>query len=286
MVVADRGRADMENCGADGKRRWRISSPVLGWVLAAISLVCLSGVAFLRWWPGRGDLEGMAVRIDRKLEMTGSRVAEALGAFQEEQRSLRRAVDDLGRRSLGGSPKGEIEPSESQGERVVGAESPVAPEESLPPLPDGVKPPAVLAKELPDLLGDRSLNPAARQLGLVETARAQGELVKARCALKVLDSETEVDVAVGMEALRREGAYVEYKTGERYEKAPGVITSGESIPGDGVRMFYLYPEKFPEIYERRVRKEAIAEESARRLLAIIRGVGEGKEAGRVVGEGG
>ena len=56
-----------------------------------------------------------------------------------------------------------------------------------------------------------------------------------------------------------------------YHGEPGVISFGEA-PGDRrMRMFYLYPSQFPEIYALEDTKAPVAETGVRRLLAIIRG---------------
>ena len=69
--------------------------------------------------------------------------------------------------------------------------------------------------------------------------------------------------------MKPRGKFVEYRPGDKYQTFKGVLTSGEIMKGGGVRMFYFYPERFPEIYAKVRRKAEVAEAATRRVLAIL-----------------
>lgn len=147
-----------------------------------------------------------------------------------------------------------------------------APSPEVPPLPEipaGLNPQVLLRRDLPALLADRALNSSARQLDRVAAARASLALARARERVNVLDAEVRLRIAEASERLRAEGRYIEYGSGERYQEDRDALTVGEETDWGGVRMFYLYPEEFPEIHGMRAEKAAVADRAVRELLAAL-----------------
>ena len=63
--------------------------------------------------------------------------------------------------------------------------------------------------------------------------------------------------------------------GERsYYSERGGVSFGESLGEAGMRMFYLFPEEFPELYGMREAKRRLPEAAVRRVLSIINGEGD------------
>jgi hypothetical protein len=139
----------------------------------------------------------------------------------------------------------------------------------LPPLAQGTNPLDFITGPLDEILKDPVLNPKRKRLSALETALAGAELTRAQGELNTLDSEIRLEVVQGMEKLRPQGAFIEYAPGDNYLKEEGVLTAGEKTPEGGLRMFYLRPIDFPDIYEKKMKKEQIAEAALRRLLGIL-----------------
>ena len=84
-------------------------------------------------------------------------------------------------------------------------------------------------------------------------------LAETRAKVEVLRSRISLGCARAAQKLLERGDYLDYTPGERYHTEPGVITFGHDLGEQGMRMFYLYPEEFPEIYTMK-EEEALAEE--------------------------
>ena len=108
-----------------------------------------------------------------------------------------------------------------------------------------------MKRDLTEILSDPLLNPKAKNLTYVETARARLELTRAQSLMNIIDGEIRLEYNLGMEELRSEGQFIEHAPGETYHKIDGVLTAGQIIPDGGVRMFYFYPERFPQVYEKK-----------------------------------
>jgi len=93
----------------------------------------------------------------------------------------------------------------------------------------------------------------------VEYARARGEFA-------VLEGEMYRELTYARADLRNRGDYVEYSPGESYVTVPDMLTAAESLPGGVVRMCYLDPGEFPELYEARRKRDEKADEAVRWFL--------------------
>ena len=69
--------------------------------------------------------------------------------------------------------------------------------------------------------------------------------------------------------LKERGDYVDYARGEVYHSELGVITFGEDLQERGMRIFYLFPEEFPEIYAMKDEVKRLPEIGIRRVLQLI-----------------
>ncbi len=147
---------------------------------------------------------------------------------------------------------------------------------NLPEIPGGLNPELVLGRDIADLVSDHALNPSGDRFDRIGAARVSLALARARERVNVLDAEVRLAIAEAIERMRAEGRYVEYRSDERYQQVHGALTVGEETEWGGVRMFYLFPEEFPEIHEKRSEKAAIAERAVRELLSALSG--ESKQA--------
>jgi hypothetical protein len=149
---------------------------------------------------------------------------------------------------------------------------------SLPELPEGLNPEVLLRRDLSSLLEDARLEVSSRELDQVSLTRAHLELLRARERVNVLEGEILLELTEAREPLRSEGRFVEYAAGEPYETLEGALTAGEETSSGGVRMFYLDPEEFAGIHQKRAEKAAIAERAMRELLARFQGRRESMDA--------
>jgi hypothetical protein len=145
---------------------------------------------------------------------------------------------------------------------------------SLPELPEGLNPEVLLHMDLSSLVADEKLELFSRELDQVSLTRAHLDLLRARERVNVLEGEILLELTEARERLRSEGRFVEYAVGEPYETLEGALTAGEETSSGGVRMFYLAPEEFAGIHQKRAEKAAIAERAMRELLARFKGSGE------------
>ncbi len=133
--------------------------------------------------------------------------------------------------------------------------------------------------DLHGLLKDPKWNPEGRQLTAEELSKLK-EAVEdyrffARTARQLRFEEL---VRPELERLRSEGAYVEYPRDKPPPAVPGVtITVAEPSEDAGsFRIYYFYPEDYPELYRLAEAEKERAEEAAIRAFLIINGEGERK----------
>jgi hypothetical protein len=94
-------------------------------------------------------------------------------------------------------------------------------------------------------------------------------LVKTTAAIDMIESDVQVIAAEAKEELKRLGDYVDYAQGQDYVVEPGVLTFGERSPEGMIRMVYMYPEEYPELYALRAKKREVAELGLRRVMDIL-----------------
>ena len=146
--------------------------------------------------------------------------------------------------------------------------------ETAEPLPEGLRPASYLADErLVDLVTEYRKDPE-RRLGAAETARALEILAATRARVEVLRSRALRAKVEAADALRERGEFVDYAPGESYHREPGVITHGEDLGDAGMRIFYRFPEQFPEIYDFETERRRAPARGVREVLAIVNGPGD------------
>jgi len=130
----------------------------------------------------------------------------------------------------------------------------------------------LLHADLEGILSDPKCNPEGRELTQEElrelmTALRDYTFFEHRAAMliqrKIIRPE--------MEKLREEGAYVEYGVGETPPAVEGVSISVGEPAGDwkSFRLFYFYPEDYPDLYELEEARKARAELAALRAYLIL-----------------
>ena len=143
--------------------------------------------------------------------------------------------------------------------------------ETAEPLPEGLRPASYLADEtLAELVTQYRKDPE-RRLSAAETARALEILAATRARVEVLRSRALRAKVEAADVLRERGEFVDYAPGETYHREPGVITHGEDLGDAGMRIFYLFPEEFPDIYDLEAERRRAPARGIREVLAIVNG---------------
>ena len=124
------------------------------------------------------------------------------------------------------------------------------------------------------VIADSEWNPEERELS-VEERKALAEAIEEYrfYAFESREKRFEQVMKPELKRLREAGAYVEYGYGERPPKIPEVkLTTAEPAPdGDTYRLYYFYPEDYPDLYRWvQVEKER-AREAAVNAFAAING---------------
>lgn len=243
-------------------------------------LLVLSGILLIwEWRRDRQSFAGTFAELRSSLEVVGHR----LDAQDLERASTLRVLESLralldqweARASRGpGSPEATnivIEPTSDRrtpaGDAAKDGE--VSPDLSaLPKIPQGANPRLTIRgiDDVADLLKDEKWNPAGKEIDELTLAEMRVDFAKARGELEVLEAEMYRELTHARAALRERGEYIEYAPGEKYASQPGTVTAAEPRPGGGVRMFYLQPGEFPELYAKRTERDVVAERSLRNFL--------------------
>ncbi len=110
------------------------------------------------------------------------------------------------------------------------------------------------------LMGNLSINPTGKSISQEDRAYLDIELDKARSIISLIESEKRQNAVNAIKDLRSKGEYVEYEAGVAPEIVPGVLTGEEHDEESGKsRVFYFYPEKFPEMYDSEKLKLKVAQ---------------------------
>lgn len=142
--------------------------------------------------------------------------------------------------------------------------------ESLPPLPEGMEPLVTIQTlDIEKFVEDALQKSPGKTLSQPDKMRLLHEFTCARARIEIIDSSVRMTLTEGMEKLRSEGSYVEYASGEKCQSVKGVLTVGEQMENKGQRLFYFYPEEFPEVYEKRKEKTNVATLAMRRILSVL-----------------
>ena len=95
------------------------------------------------------------------------------------------------------------------------------------------------------------------------------EVTAARSQMKIFNSQGHLAISKAMKKLRESAQYADYAPGQTPEGVPGIVSAAEPSDAGGMRMYYFYPEDFPEIYEAKQKAQEVAELAIRRLLSMV-----------------
>ena len=246
------------------------------WKLPTLMLVALSLLFCFEWRSSRNHEEEVSWRVARRLRdfETESQVQsqeleallrslhKSLGTVSEAIRSGHGSDKDS--RSGGDAVEKEPTPIEDSDELAAGEE------EDLPPLPEGVQPERMVENlDLEEFFQNPAYNSSGEVPTREEMQWALSELTIARARREILESQMRVDITQAMGEMREQGDYVAYAADERPQSVRGVLTAGEPAVNGGTRIYYLHPEQFPSIYEKKTEKKEIAKLAIRRLLSLV-----------------
>lgn len=116
-----------------------------------------------------------------------------------------------------------------------------------------------------------AINPRGTTPDHLQKMRILRELVQANAEIEFVTSDLHVEVAEARTKLAEAREFFDYVPGEKYLVEEGVVTFAEKTETGDTRMYYLYPEEFPEVYELKKRRKEIAGESLQRVMVILRG---------------
>jgi len=257
----------------------RIGPLVLAAMVFALSLAFL-----FEWRASRAlaaklssDLKSAIGKLVQEHEVMGSRLGGIGNSLQITQESL--GVQSALLSRLERSEKEGTAASGTSADSVTSVPSPLSQGpsfeakdlEGLPPLPEGIYPESFLGEDGLANLMTKYQNDSGRGLVGVELLRAMNLFAEAKAKVDVLKSRISLECAQAAQKLLERGDYVDYAPGEKYHTEPGLITYGHDLGERGMRMFYLYPEEFPEIYAMKKEKALVAEIGIRRLLQTLNG---------------
>lgn len=245
------------------------------WVVPVIMLGALSFVYFLQWRSSQNQSERIAA-LTARVSSAAQNYERKAQADSMEMQALLRAV----RKNLEGFSaqlaRVERAPRTSAAAAKPDSSVPVPQvaaveneEEDLPPLPEGLLAEVELKDfDLKRFFSDPRVNPDNLALTRVDRVKAMSEVTSARAMMDVIESDLRVSMTEGMEAMRNDGYYVELGQGEYPEPVAGVLSAGELTEDKKLRIFYYYPDEFPDLYKKKEEKKKVAERALRRLIAM------------------
>jgi hypothetical protein len=155
-------------------------------------------------------------------------------------------------------------------------EAPSAKQAGLSPLPAEVeaKSPWILQRfrksmNISEILENPAINPEQKQPDYLQTVRIIRELTQANAQIDIVSSDYRLKMAEARTKLAGVQQFIDYARGEKYLIEKGVLTFGEKTETGQTRIYYLYPEEFPEVYELRERRRAIPNESLRKVRDLL-----------------
>lgn len=247
----------------------------LGSVLPAAICILLSVVYLLEWRSSRSVIVAASQRsahamlsLERTLTVKEDRTRAAIAGVRTSIDSL---ANELRRRQALVSTLESEQQDEWQDVSEEEAEE-RAPQEDLtdlPVVPDRVNAESLVREmKLGEFFGDPRFNPDGHELDKLEQQRAINIVDRAQARIRTLNSDVQLTILERMRELAEEGLYIDYAPGERRETVPGVITSAESDGRGGIRMYYLYPEEHPDVYEMKREIKEVSETAVRKLMDL------------------
>jgi hypothetical protein len=258
----------------------------IGTLFLAVLVFALSLAFLFEWRASRAlaaklssDLKSALGKLVQEHEVIGSRIAGIGNSLQKTHESL--GVQSALLSRLERSEKDGTDASGTSADSITISSGPSLSSQGptfeakdldgLPPLPDGIYPESFLGEDGFANLMTKYQNDSGRGLVGVDLLRAMNLFAEAKARVDVLKSRISLECAQSAQKLLERGDYIDYAPGEKYHTEPGVITYGHDLGERGMRMFYLYPEEFPEIYAMKKEKALVAEIGIRRLLETLNG---------------
>jgi len=244
---------------------------VLSLIVGSVSVI-FAGIYFLEWRASRGQAKELAATAADAAADSVRNLSQLVLKNQAMLQRLQVEIDELQALAARepGPPASEptVPPEAVDGD----PEESQDPDQLLPPLPEEARPvPMALTADLDLLLRDPLINPNGRELNQVDRMLAEKALATARATSDVMESQIRVSLTAGMEKMRERGAFIEYAKGEIVEKhEPDIITAGENGANDSLRLYYFYPDEFPEIYERKREIKDACSQAIRQVMALLK----------------
>lgn len=251
----------------------RTDSPALS-LLALVAMVAgLSAMFFLEWRSARGDLKWLsgefqqALRqLEQKIESGNDRTATQLLGLRKSQDDLRQLVGQRNGEAMNAQPAPALLDSQPQ----IAPDAPASEVVDLPPLPEEIQPEGIVKQLKPDdIVGDPRFNPTGRTVTPTEMSKISAAVTRGHAMIEAIDSEVRAHMMEAMDTLRAEGNFIEYADSEEYQKVDGVLTAAEAAGPHRLRMYYLYPERFPQIYELKKTRTKEAALALRKAILVI-----------------
>jgi len=251
-------------------------------VLVALTLAVLVFVSGVSWYGLRAaadasdentrELAAHLVRWEKEL----ARLTQRLGVSSRSVLDVRSQLANLATRISDPTPipRFSSEPHEEPVEEATVDDAAELEQVDLPPLPKGVRPSSLLhdfrkSTNLSAILANPAINPLGKTPDYVQKVELVRELTRANAQLDILNGDLQLDLAHAREILKADEAYVDYAPGEEHLMEKGVVTFGQMTERGLMRVYYMYPEEFPRIYELRQSRGKVAEEAIRRVIAVL-----------------
>lgn len=253
----------------------RNSSP-LSVVLPTVASIAAVVLCLVEWQSSRGQSEQLKAHVLRSVKTCQEKAEGESAKMGGALRSLRKELDKLSRQVSQASLVAQAAAAEEEKqetakpERDEEAASPDKEKENLPPLPEGVDALAAISNlSGADFFENPEYNPEKKTPSRADVVAAVNEVNTARANMEIANGQVQLAVAKALEDLKTGGHYVDYQQGQAPEAVEGVISAGEVIEGGGLRMYYFYPQDYPEIYQGKEKAKDIAETAFRRLLSMV-----------------
>jgi hypothetical protein len=247
---------------------------VAGWLFPTLLCFGLSVIYLLEWRTTRAEqreaaslFSGTVKNLNNKLGFESTQTRSHLKSIDERIEALSAEIGKLSLRDpAAAEPAATI--AVVPAAVPVESEEPCVPEE-LPALPDGVLPVDLMRSlNLSEFFADPAFNPGGAKPGQVDWQKAVNMVDRARARITTLRSDILLLAVEGMEKMREEGLYVDYEKGQKRHSEKGLYTSGEPLPGGGMRIYSFPGERYPQLYEMQQEIESVSDQTIRRLMAL------------------
>lgn len=250
------------------------NSSSLSYVLPTVAAVGAVVLCLVEWHSSRTQSERLTAQLLRSVRDSEKRSGEDSEKMQSFLRSVRRDLDKLTQQVSQASQAAKVAASKEEGAPATAkaepADAAASEKEDLPPLPEGIDAVAVISNLNPaEFFDNPEYNPEKKVPSRPEIMAAINEVNAAKANMDMVNGEVQLAVVKALEDLKAGGHFTEYQKGQAPEAVEGVLSAAETTEDGGMRMFYFYPQDYPEIYQTKDKAKDIAESSFRRLLSMV-----------------